>query len=329
MPLLIGMLFYTSCERDVFGGENVQETITVDNIEDLSLQEEKDVFTRLIDLSVQPRDWELTLKDKNSKIEFSKPLREESTISGPNGVPIKARMEIESRVLDENFSLFDIRLKGVQIAGNGKNIPFSVVEEVPVFPGCEDAADPRACFQEKMQRHISKNFRYPEEAQKQGIQGRVSVMFTIDEEGNITDIRQRGPHELLENETLRIIKNLPQMKPGRYRGKAVSVPFSIPITFKLQNDDSSQRETSGLKALKSHQSRIQVWEYSYDDAKNRVSGTVLHGSKPLPGVNIAVQGLGRHVVSDFDGKFTIEAAKGDAITFQYIGLPNAKLTVTE
>lgn len=234
VPLLVGMLFYTSCERDAFTKEGVRQTITVDNIEDLSLQEEKEVFTRLIDLSVQPKDWALTLKDKNSKIEFSKPLREGSTISGPNGVPIKARMTIKSSVLNEDFSLFDIKLKGVQISGNGKDIPFSVVEEVPIFPGCEDAADPRACFQKNIQRHISKNFRYPEEAQKQGIQGRVSVMFTIDEQGNISNIRKRGPDKLLEDEVVRIIEKLPKMKPGKEQGKAVRVPFSIPITFKLQ-----------------------------------------------------------------------------------------------
>ena len=235
VPMLIGMLLYTSCEQDVSSEAGTHETITVGDIENLSLQEEKEVFTRLIDLSVQPRDWELTLEDKNSKIEFSKPLREGSGISGPNGVPIKARMTIESSVLKDDFSLFDIKLKGVQISGNGETIPFAVVEEVPVFPGCEDAANPRACFQEKMQKHISKNFRYPEEAQKQGIQGRVAVMFTIDEEGNIIDIKKRGPDKILEDETVRIIEKLPQMQPGKSGGKAVRVPFSIPITFKLQH----------------------------------------------------------------------------------------------
>lgn len=242
VPMLIGMLFYTSCEQDVFSEEGLHDSITVGDIENLSLQEEKQVFARLIDLSVQQRDWALTLKDKNSTIEFSRPLRKDSGISGPNGVPIKARMIIESRVLDDDFSLFDnqdvmklsIGEKSFNINLNSADIPFAVVEEVPIFPGCEDVADPRACFQEKMQRHISKNFRYPEEAQKQGIQGRVSVMFTIDEQGKITDIRKRGPDKILEDETVRIIEKLPQMQPGRSKGEAVRVPFSIPITFKLQ-----------------------------------------------------------------------------------------------
>lgn len=121
-------------------------------------------------------------------------------------------------------------------SANDSIVPFAIVEEVPVFPGCENADNPRACFQENMQRHISKNFRYPEAAQKQGIQGRVSVMFTIGEEGNIVNIRKRGPSPLLENEVVRIIEKLPQMQPGKTKGKAVRVPFSIPINFKLQDE---------------------------------------------------------------------------------------------
>ena len=113
-------------------------------------------------------------------------------------------------------------------------VPFAVVEEVPVFPGCENETDPRACFQAKMQKHIAKNFRYPEEAQKLGIQGRVNLMFMIDPQGDITGLRIRGPHKLLEEEAARIISLLPKMKPGKHRGKAVRVPFSMPITFKLE-----------------------------------------------------------------------------------------------
>ncbi len=119
-------------------------------------------------------------------------------------------------------------------------IPFVVIDEVPVFPGCEDADDKRACFQEKMQAHIRKNFRYPEEAQKLGIQGRVSSIFIIDTEGNIVDIRMRGPHELLEKETERILSKLPQMQPGKHEGKMVKVPFSIPITFRLDGTDDDE-----------------------------------------------------------------------------------------
>lgn len=114
------------------------------------------------------------------------------------------------------------------------DVPFAVIEDVPVFPGCEDAKDKRACFQEMMMKHIRKHFRYPEIAQEMGVQGRVAVMFTIDKDGSITNVRMRGPDKNLEKEAQRIISKLPKMTPGKQRGRAVRVPFSIPITFKLQ-----------------------------------------------------------------------------------------------
>ena len=116
------------------------------------------------------------------------------------------------------------------------DVPFAVIEDVPIFPGCERVkkSERRNCFQEKMNKHIRKNFRYPEIAQEMGIQGRVYVNFIIAKDGKITNIRMRGPDKNLENEAQRIIAKLPSMTPGKQRGRPVRVPFSIPITFRLQ-----------------------------------------------------------------------------------------------
>ena len=116
------------------------------------------------------------------------------------------------------------------------DVPFAVIEDVPIFPGCEKVAksERRACFQEKMNKHIRKNFRYPEIAQEMGIQGRVYVQCVIAKDGSITSIRMRGPDKNLEKEAQRIISRLPKMTPGKQRGRPVRVPFSIPITFRLQ-----------------------------------------------------------------------------------------------
>ena len=116
------------------------------------------------------------------------------------------------------------------------DVPFAVIEDVPIFPGCERVkkSERRDCFQEKMNKHIRKNFRYPEIAQEMGIQGRVYVNFIIAKDGKITNIRMRGPDKNLENEAQRIISRLPSMIPAKQRGRPVRVPFSIPITFRLQ-----------------------------------------------------------------------------------------------
>jgi len=116
------------------------------------------------------------------------------------------------------------------------DVPFAVIEDVPIYPGCEKVAksERRACFQEQINKHIRKNFRYPEIAQEMGIQGRVYVNFVIAKDGSITNVRMRGPDKNLEKEAARIISKLPSMTPGKQRGRPVRVPFSIPITFRLQ-----------------------------------------------------------------------------------------------
>ena len=119
-----------------------------------------------------------------------------------------------------------------------EEVPFAVIEDVPVFPGCEGVAKNNRldCFMEQMAKHIKKNQQYPERAMEDGIQGRVSVLFVIDKDGGISNVQVRGPKggELLENEAKRVIEKLPKFKPGMQRGKPVKVKYSQPITFKLQ-----------------------------------------------------------------------------------------------
>ena len=116
-----------------------------------------------------------------------------------------------------------------------KEIDFDSLERTPIYPGCEPYIQQlRSCFLRKIQIHINKNFRYPEFAQKTGIQGRVFVQFIIDKDGSVVGIRTRGPHPILEIEAKRIISILPKFIPGYVDGKAVRVPFSMSITFKLQ-----------------------------------------------------------------------------------------------
>ncbi|WP_179006775.1 energy transducer TonB [Winogradskyella forsetii] len=114
-------------------------------------------------------------------------------------------------------------------------VPFAIIEKVPQFPGCTgNNSELRACFERKIQEHLQKHFRYPDPAVELDIQGRVFVFFLIDKNGLVTKIKSRGPDQLLETEAERIISLLPKMIPGRQRDRNVSVPYSIPINFKLQ-----------------------------------------------------------------------------------------------
>ncbi|EDP70337.1 TonB [Flavobacteriales bacterium ALC-1] len=114
-------------------------------------------------------------------------------------------------------------------------VPFAVIERIPQFPGCKGTNDElKICFQKEMNKHLQKHFKYPEAASELNIQGRVFVFFLINKNGVVTNIKSRGPDRLLEKEAERIISLLPKMKPGKQRNKAVGVPYSIPINFKLK-----------------------------------------------------------------------------------------------
>ncbi|MCR9265042.1 MAG: TonB family protein [Flavobacteriaceae bacterium] len=143
---------------------------------------------------------------------------------------------IESTEPDQDTEISPIETIEVADDDEPEIVPWVLIEDAPTFPGCENVTDKeekKLCFQEMMQKHIRKHFRYPEIAQEMGLEGRVNVVFTIQKDGKIADVRMRGPHESLETEAARIISKLPQMIPGKQRGTAVKVPFSIPITFKL------------------------------------------------------------------------------------------------
>ena len=208
------------------------------------------------------------------------------------------------------------------------DVPFAVIEVVPVFPGCEDAEDKRDCFNAMMQKHIGKNFRYPEEAQEKGIQGRVNVMFTIQEDGSIGNVRKRGPDKILEDEAARIISLLPQMTAGENGGKKARVPFSIPITFNLKGPE--KKEALQSAELGSFSNTMSVMAYVKKvGGKEYLRCMVTDGTKGLPGVNVSVQGKIETMVTDFDGIIEIEAQKGDVLTFEYKGLPTTMLVVTD
>ncbi|WP_298496928.1 energy transducer TonB [uncultured Algibacter sp.] len=137
---------------------------------------------------------------------------------------------IEERIVDVAEVEVEEIDEDVQVA-------FAVIEDVPVFPGCEGLSKQatKDCFQKKVQAHVASNFNYPQTALDLGIQGRVSVVFVIDKNGHITGIRSRGPDRILQNEAERIIGKLPQMKPGKQRGKPVKVAYAVPIFFKYQD----------------------------------------------------------------------------------------------
>lgn len=108
-------------------------------------------------------------------------------------------------------------------------VSFNSLENVPVFPGCEntDKSKRRDCFQNKINEYIKNNI------SDYGIQGRVLCNFIINEDGFIEQIRVRGNNKSLEEDALKVIERLPRFYPALQRGKIVKTAFSIPITYRF------------------------------------------------------------------------------------------------
>ena len=102
---------------------------------------------------------------------------------------------------------------------------FQVVEQMPEFPGGMD----------KLMEYLSKNIKYPSIAQENNIQGRVIVEFVVNKDGSIVEPKvMRSVDTSLDNEAMRVIKSMPKWNPGKQRGKAVRVRYTVPVLFRLQ-----------------------------------------------------------------------------------------------
>lgn len=114
---------------------------------------------------------------------------------------------------------------GVGIPAAPPQDAFTVVDQMPEFPGGQDA----------LMKYLRDNLRYPEDAREMAIQGKVYLRFVVDETGQVTDVRVlRSVNSSLDKESIRVVSRMPPWKPGTLNGKPVKVYYSLPINFKLQ-----------------------------------------------------------------------------------------------
>ena len=108
---------------------------------------------------------------------------------------------------------------------------FQVVEEQPMFPGGMD----------EMMKFLQTNIKYPEQAKNNGVQGRVIVQFVVNKDGSISnDTVVRSVDPLLDAEAIRVVRNMPNWTPGKQKGEAVRVRFTLPVTFRLDGGAESK-----------------------------------------------------------------------------------------
>lgn len=114
---------------------------------------------------------------------------------------------------------------------------FSKVNKIPLFRKCKNVVDNEQldCFNTQMIAHVQKYFEYPQMAAEMGIEGKVYVYFVIDKDGDVVNIKSKGPNggEILNKMGEMVVSKLPQFIPGMQNGKAANVKYVIPIEFKL------------------------------------------------------------------------------------------------
>jgi len=118
-----------------------------------------------------------------------------------------------------------------------EDIPFLLIENVPVYPGCKgNNKELKRCFTKKITAFFGKKFNTSLATELGLVPGKkkLFVMFKIDRTGKVSNVMARGPHPRLEKEVVTVLTSLPRMKPGKQRGTPVGVSYSIPITFEVR-----------------------------------------------------------------------------------------------
>lgn len=187
-----------------------------------------------------PQNWvEEQLKEESDKVDdvvAKKPTSNFKEV--PDDVILKDVVQVVKVVSDDsnNLKVSDINLVDVPV--DVPPISLNLVQVLPVFPGCErydNKKEQMECFMAKVSKHINKKFD-SDIAAENDITGkqRIFVMFTINDKGEIVNIKARSPYYILEKEAISAVKSLPKMTPAKQGYKNVSVSYTLPINFEIE-----------------------------------------------------------------------------------------------
>ena len=139
-------------------------------------------------------------------------------------LPTDVLLNLDDNPLD--IPVYDYREDVVEDNVEEEDIPFVLVEQKPTFMGGDANT---------FSRWISQHVNYPEIAQQNGVQGRVTVQFTVMKDGSVGGVKLlRGIDPYLDKEALRVVASSPRWEPGRQRDRAVNVTYQFPVVFTLR-----------------------------------------------------------------------------------------------
>ncbi|MBT3418070.1 MAG: energy transducer TonB [Flavobacteriales bacterium] len=139
-----------------------------------------------------------------------------------NEEELEKEVEIETAETDQN--------EMIEMEEEEFSEPFISVEQMPIFGKCKD----EACTQSEIMKFIARNFKYPEIAKANGIEGRVIIEFVVEKDGKVGRVKiLLGLDKHVDKAAIEVVEKLPKFTPGRQIGKAVPVKYTVPIKCSL------------------------------------------------------------------------------------------------
>lgn len=209
LPLLFMMLTYVSCSEDKVG-----------------INDNQSLSKQIDELNIKIQESE-NITEEESRMLMELALETYKSVQEKNGPPTPP-----------SPPPFE---KSAESGDNSNAVPFGVIEDVPVFEGCEDLSsneERKECMSRQISQFVNKNFNtgLGEELNLSGV-NRVIAQFRIDETGKVVDVKARASHPALQEEAIRVISGLPQMQPGKQDGENISVMYSLPIVFQIGSSE--------------------------------------------------------------------------------------------
>ena len=141
-----------------------------------------------------------------------------------------------SDIFDTSYEEAEIEMPEIVEEETKEEEIFTIVEDMPRFPGCENIANKeerKNCAEGKLVQYLSK-ITYPPIAKENDIEGQVFIKFLIDKSGAVTNVVvMRGADKILNDAAVNHVKRMPKWTPGKQRGQPVKVQFIVPIKFRL------------------------------------------------------------------------------------------------
>ncbi len=248
IPMVFGMLMYTSCQKEAeienselsleqfsytlkMPGKMTDEQKKIHNDYESFLRNNSD-YVAWAEIDYEKDEVRYSVHNKNEKVPEGFIELQVGGAIGERAYPMFINLKETSQTIDVSSNKF--------VANDYEGaieVPFSVIEKAPTFSECESLPtmdEIRDCTRNTLSDFVNKNFN-TKIAKEAGLIGRqrISVVFKIGKDGKIYDVKSRAPHPLLEAEAIRVISALPQMIPGKQKGKNVVVPYSLPILFEV------------------------------------------------------------------------------------------------